>query len=65
MTVQKRSPLLNTAAQVDGNGSVNIPGTATTTTIAPAAGGAGALPATPAGYVNVVINGTTRKIAYY
>lgn len=65
MTVEKRSPLLNRAAQVDGNGALNIPGTCTTTTTAPAAGGAGALPATPAGYVNVVINGVTRKLAYY
>lgn len=36
-----------------------------TTTTAPAAGGAGALPATPAGYMTVFINGTARKIAYY
>ena len=34
-------------------------------TTAPAAGAAGALPATPAGYVTLVINGTTRQIPYY
>lgn len=32
---------------------------------APAAGGAGALPATPLGYVTVSINGTNRQIPYY
>lgn len=35
------------------------------TTTSPAAGGAGALPATPAGYLAVVINGTARKLVYY
>lgn len=38
---------------------------ATTGTTAPAAGGAGALPATPLGYVTVSINGTNRQIPYY
>jgi hypothetical protein len=38
---------------------------AATTTTAPGAGGAGALPATPAGYVTVIIAGTSRKIPYY
>lgn len=37
----------------------------TTTTTAPSAGGAGALPATPAGYMTTIINGTTRQIPYY
>jgi parallel beta-helix repeat protein len=37
----------------------------TTTTVAPGAGGAGALPATPLGYVTVNVAGTDRKIAYY
>lgn len=37
----------------------------TTATTAPSAGGAGALPATPAGYVTVNINGTDRKLPYY
>lgn len=36
-----------------------------TTTTAPAAGGAGALPATPTGYATIRINGTDRKVAYY
>jgi hypothetical protein len=34
-------------------------------TVAPAAGGGGALPATPAGYYTVKVNGTSRQIAYY
>jgi hypothetical protein len=37
----------------------------TTTTTAPAAGGAGALPATPAGYATITINGTSHQIPYY
>lgn len=37
----------------------------TTGTTAPAAGGAGALPATPAGYVTLKINGVNRQIPYY
>lgn len=41
-----------------------LPDTVTTTT-APIAGGAGALPATPAGYMTVYINGTPRKLPYY
>jgi hypothetical protein len=51
-------------------GTVTIPGTvalssSTVGTTAPAAGGAGALPATPLGYVTVNINGTNHQIAYY
>lgn len=65
MTVEKRFPLLNRSAQVDGNGALNIPGLVVTTTTAPAAGGAGALPATPTGYYTQVINGVSRKVAYY
>ena len=38
---------------------------AVTTTTAPSAGGAGALPATPLGYVEINVNGATRKVAYY
>jgi hypothetical protein len=34
-------------------------------TTAPSAGGAGALPATPAGYLTVRVNGTNRQIPYY
>lgn len=36
-----------------------------TTTTAPSAGGAGALPATPTGYFTINIGGTARKVAYY
>lgn len=37
----------------------------TVTTTSPAAGGAGALPATPAGYLKVFINGVNRVVAFY
>lgn len=43
-------------------GSVAFPYTTTTSATA---GGATALPVTPAGYLTVVINGTSRKMAYY
>jgi hypothetical protein len=43
--------------------AIGMTGTATTTS--PAAGGAGALPATPAGYVTQNVNGVSRKIPYY
>jgi len=39
--------------------------TGTTSMTAPAAGGAGALPATPAGYLTLKINGTNRQVPYY
>lgn len=45
------------------NGGVSI--APSTTTTAPAAGGAGALPATPTGYATIRINGTDRKFPYY
>lgn len=38
---------------------------ATTATAAPTAGAGSALPATPAGYLTVNINGTDRQLAYY
>ena len=46
------------------NGAVQLvnPGTSTT---APAAGAAAALPATPAGYVTITIAGAARKLPYY
>jgi hypothetical protein len=47
--------------QVNGGLSI-VP---VTTTTAPAAGAAGALPATPTGYATIRIGGTDRKIAYY
>jgi hypothetical protein len=37
----------------------------TTSTTAPAAGGAGALPATPTGYMTLRINGVNRQVPYY
>lgn len=36
-----------------------------TTTTAPSAGGGGALPATPIGYLTINVGGTLRQIAYY
>lgn len=36
-----------------------------TATTSPSAGGAGALPATPAGYMDVYVGGAVRKIPYY
>lgn len=45
------------------NGSIAM--APATTTTAPAAGGAGALPATPTGYATMTIGGTVRKLAYY
>lgn len=37
----------------------------TTTTTAPSAGGAGALPATPAGYITILVDGVARQLPYY
>lgn len=39
--------------------------TGASATAAPAAGGAGALPATPRGYITVLVNGTARQVPYY
>ncbi len=55
---------------IDGSGNklqVNggISFAPTTGTTAPAAGGAGALPATPLGYATVWINGSARQLPYY
>lgn len=47
-----------------GSGLLLFPN-AVTTTAAPAAGGAGALPATPAGYFSLSIAGTVRRIPFY
>jgi hypothetical protein len=49
---------------VGGAGAIGFGSVATTTT-APGAGGAGALPATPKGYFTLSINGTAQQIAYY
>lgn len=46
------------------NNTLNLSG-ASTSTISPAAGGAGALPATPVGYVQIAVGGTARRIPYY
>ena len=46
-----------------GAGMLAVNGINTSTTAS--AGSAGALPATPAGYMNLTINGTVRKIPYY
>lgn len=51
------------AAYIDSAGKLGI--TPATTTSAPSAGGAGALPATPLGYLTINVNGTDRKVAYY
>lgn len=39
--------------------------TSTTSTTIGAAGGAAALPATPVGYITIVINNTNYKVPYY
>jgi len=45
-------------------GEVDMPTAETQTTVG-AAGGASALPATPTGYLKIIINGTERVIAFY
>lgn len=50
--------------RIDNTGAISLPAVATTA-VAPAAGGAGALPATPAGYMTLTIAGTPRKLAFY
>lgn len=58
---QSRMPVSVGIATVDKLRITEAP----TTTTAPGAGGAGALPATPAGYMTINVNGTDRKIPYY
>ena len=48
---------------LQSNGSISLK--PTTTTSAPSAGGAGALPATPTGYMTIRVNGTNRQVPYY
>jgi hypothetical protein len=55
---------LKTGTGTSNNGNLRITNVPTTTS-APSAGAGGALPATPAGYVSVTINGTVRKLPYY
>lgn len=67
--VQSQYAQWNESATVIGFGGkgaqvINLLGSSTTTT-APGAGGAGALPATPRGYYNMQINGTAVQIAFY
>ena len=52
---------LTTAVKLSATTDIQV----ATTTTAPAAGAAGALPATPQGYAQVMINGTLRTVAYY
>lgn len=56
--VQITSPVGNTWKQALALG-------ATVATAAPAAGAGSALPATPAGYITLNVNGTDRQVAYY
>lgn len=51
------------ALNVAGTQTLDLEGQATTTSAS--AGGASALPATPTGYLNIVLNGGVRKIPYY
>jgi hypothetical protein len=52
------------AMSISSTGAINFNAVATTT-VAPGAGGAGALPATPAGYATFSIGGVAHKIPYY
>ena len=69
MRVSSTGNLLINTTTDDGVNKLQVNGgisfATSTTTSAPAAGGAGALPATPLGYATITINGTARKIAYY
>jgi hypothetical protein len=58
------NPTDNPVYTFNGTGLLTFPN-AVTTAVAPAAGGAGALPATPAGYFSMSIDGVVRKIAFY
>lgn len=57
--------LVQTAASVGTTWKDVLALGATTGTTAPSAGAGGALPATPAGYVTLSVNGTDRQVAYY
>jgi hypothetical protein len=67
-TVTATDTVLSAFDKVNGNTALVAGLTftgATVGTTAPAAGAGAALPATPAGYVTVSINGTSHQIAYY
>lgn len=49
----------------DNDTGVNLTVNSSTTTATPSAGAGGALPATPAGYMDIKINDTVRKVPYY
>lgn len=55
---------LDSSGNLTVDGELKLPN-ATTTTTAPSAGGAGALPATPKGYFTISIAGSDQKVAYY
>lgn len=55
--------LLQDTAQTPSQSETALTGVSSTT--APGAGGAGALPATPKGYLTVRVNGTDQKLPYY
>lgn len=69
VTVTSGSTFQYTTAQHFGNrstvASANFELSGASTTTAPGAGGAGALPATPLGYLTMQVNGTNRQIPYY
>lgn len=53
-----------TALSINATGQIALP-LVTVTSTSPVAGGAGALPATPAGYMAVTIAGVARRIPFY
>lgn len=56
--------VLQVGTGATSSGEIKLANVKTSTT-APVAGGGAALPATPAGYVTIYINGSLRKLAYY
>ena len=56
---------LSTKIDVNGLSTTNLSLTSATTATSATAGAATALPATPTGYVEVNVNGTTVKVPYY
>lgn len=58
-------PPTRAISYVSGNGSIRLDGFATWTSAVPADGTAPALPAQPAGYLRLNIDGTNRYVPYY